>query len=75
MAFNSSLLVSFSSSKFKIARDPFGTGTRIALEVSFPSKEGKALETAYPAPVSVITIFKAAARPLLYLLCMLSTKF
>ena len=65
----------FSSRRFKIANDPFGTGTLIAFEVNFPSKEGNAFETALPAPVSVITMFNAAALPLLYFLCMLSTKF
>ena len=34
-----------------------------------------ALETAFPAPVSVITIFNEAALPLLYFLCILSTRF
>ena len=40
-----------------------------------PIYAGNAFATALPAPVSVITIFKAAARPLRYFLCMLSTKF
>ncbi|CAI8316063.1 MAG: Uncharacterised protein [Flavobacterium sp. SCGC AAA160-P02] len=58
-----------------MAKDPLGTGTRIALEVNFPSKTGNAFATAFPAPVSVITIFNAAALPLLCFLCILSTKF
>ncbi len=62
-------------SRFKIANDPFGTGTRIALEVSLPFNEGNTFETAVPAPVSVITILSAAARPLLDFLCILSTRF
>jgi len=40
--------------RFRIARDPLGTGTRIALEVNLPSNDGNALATALPAPVSVI---------------------
>jgi len=59
----------------EIAKDPFGTGTRIAFDVSLPSNAGIAFATALPAPVSVITIFKAADLPLLFLVCILSTKF
>ena len=40
--------------------DTFGVGTRIALPVSFPLSWGKALDTAFAAPVSVITILSAA---------------
>src|SRR5690606_9208028 len=70
-----SLVVLFLTSKWRMAKDPLGTGTRIAFEVNFPFKEGKALATAGPASASVITILSAAARHLRYLLCMLSTKF
>ena len=75
MLFTSSIEVIFPTSRFKTTKDPFGTGTLIALEVNFPVKLGKAFATALPAPVSVITIFNAAARPLRYFLCILSTKF
>ncbi len=43
--------------------DTFGVGTRIALPVSLPFRTGSALETALAAPVSVITMFRAALRP------------
>ena len=56
------------NSKLRIAKDPLGTGTRIALEVNLPSRLGNALATALPAPVSVITIFNPAALPRRYLL-------
>ena len=46
-------VVFLDNSRFSMARLPFGTGTRMALEVSFPSKFGNALLTALPAPVSV----------------------
>jgi len=55
--------VLFLRSKFKIANEPLGTGTRMALELNFPFKAGSAFATACPAPVSVITMFKPAARP------------
>ena len=70
-----SKVVSFSIVKFNMANEPLGVGTRIALDVNLFSNYGIALVTAFPAPVSVITIFKAAARPLRYLLCILSTRF
>ena len=38
-------------------------------------KDGITLVTAFPAPVSVITMFNAAALPRRYFLCILSTKF
>ena len=63
-----SIDVALFTSKFKIANEPFGTGTLMAFEVSLPSSCGKALLTALPAPVSVITILSAAARPRRYLL-------
>src|SRR5699024_12739443 len=59
--------VFFSSSRFRMASDPLGTGTLIALEVILFFKEGMASTTAVPAPVSVITILTAAALPRLYL--------
>ena len=46
-----------------IANEPFGVGTRTALAVSLLSKEGITLVTAFPAPVSVITMFTAADLP------------
>ena len=58
MLFKSSTVVSFLSSKLSIAKEPLGTGTLMAFEVNFPSKEGNALLTAAPAPVSVITSLK-----------------
>jgi hypothetical protein len=36
--------VVFETSKFKTTKEPFGTGTRIAFEVSFPSNDGNALQ-------------------------------
>ena len=60
---------------FRMAREPFGTGKRIAFEVNLPSNEDIAFATALPAPVSVITMFSAAALPRRYFLCMLSTRF
>ena len=75
MLFTSSIEVVFPTSKFNTTKEPFGTGTRIALEVNFPAKFGNAFATALPAPVSVITMFKAAALPRRYFLCILSTKF
>ena len=44
----SSKFVSFSTVKLRIAKEPFGIGTRIALEVSLPSREGIAFVTALP---------------------------
>src|SRR5690606_19429469 len=67
--------VSLPTSKFNTTNEPFGTGTRIALDVNLPAKLGNAFATAEPAPVSVITMFNAAALPRRYFLCMLSTKF
>src|SRR5690606_2437560 len=60
-------VVFFSNSKCRIANEPFGTGTLMALEVNLFLREGIALETAFPAPVSVITMLIAAALPRLYL--------
>ena len=69
------MVVFLPTSKLRTTSEPLGTGTRIAFEVSLPARLGKAFATALPAPVSVITMFKAAARPRRYFLCMLSTKF
>ena len=44
--------VLFFNSKFRIAKEPLGTGTRIAFDVSFPSNAGKAFATALPAPAN-----------------------
>jgi hypothetical protein len=38
--------VVFDTSKFKTTKEPLGTGTRIAFEVSFPSNDGNAFATA-----------------------------
>ena len=57
-----------------MAKEPLGTGTLIAFEVSLSVNSGSALATAFPAPVSVITILSPAARPLL-ILWKLSTNF
>ena len=43
--------------------DTLGVGTRIALPVSLPSSWGSTLATAFAAPVSVITMLRAALRP------------
>ena len=43
--------------------ETFGVGTRIAFPVSFPFSSGSAFDTAFAAPVSVITMFSAALRP------------
>ena len=48
-----------------IAKETLGVGTLIELAVNFPSSSGNTCPTAEPAPVSVITRFKAALRPLL----------
>jgi hypothetical protein len=40
MAFIATIEVFSDTSRFKITNDPLGTGTRIALEVSFPSNDG-----------------------------------
>ena len=68
-------LVGFWTIKFRIASDPLGVGTLTAFAVNFPSNSGITFTTAFPAPVLVITIFNAAARPLLSFLCILSTRF
>src|SRR5690606_17013992 len=73
--FISSTVVMDFNSRFKMAREPLGTGTRIAFDVSFPARTGNTFATALPAPVSVITIFNAAARPRLDFLWKLSTRF
>ena len=75
MVFIPSGVVVLLSSRFRMARDPLGTGTLMAFEVSFPESAGRALATAFPAPVSVITILRAAARPLRYFEWILSTRF
>jgi hypothetical protein len=49
MAFIATIEVFSDTSRFKITNDPLGTGTRIALEVGFPSNDGNALATAVPA--------------------------
>src|SRR5690606_37741934 len=64
--FKSSTEVCLPTSKFKTTNEPFGTGTRIAFEVNLPAKLGNAFATAEPAPVSVITMFNAAALPRRY---------
>src|SRR5690606_41869639 len=69
-----STVVLFFNSKWRMARDPLGTGTLMALEVNFPLRLGRARATAEPAPVSVMTMFSAAARPLRYLECILSDR-
>ena len=51
IALMSSTEVCLFTSKVKTTNEPFGTGTRIALEVNFPAKEGNAFATALPAPV------------------------
>ena len=75
MALSASRVVSVLSCRFKTTNDPLGTGTRMALDVNLPSNAGSAFATAFPAPVSVMTMLRAAALPLWYFLCMLSTKF
>ena len=75
IALIASVVISEPNLRCRMAKEPLGTGTRIALDVNFPFNAGNALATAFPAPVSVITIFNAAALPLRFLLCILSTKF
>ncbi len=48
-----------------IAKETSGVGTRIAFPVNFPARSGNTFATALAAPVSVITIFIGAERPLL----------
>ncbi len=55
--------------------DTSGVGTRIALPVSLPFITGSALATALAAPVSVMTMFRAAERPRRSPLCQLSIRF
>ena len=71
----SSMLVSLFTSSDITTNETLGVGTRIAFPVSLPFKLGTVLATAFAAPVSVITRFKGAERPLLNFLCMLSSRF
>ncbi len=50
--------VDFSNSKFKIAKEPFGTGTLIALEVNLPSKLNPVVSTPLQVPVLSTQIVK-----------------
>ena len=71
---SSTEVVPFNSND-KIAKEPFGVGTRTAFAVNLSFKSGITFVTAEPAPVDVITMLTAAERPLLGFLCMLSNKF
>ena len=63
------------SVRLRIAIDTFGVGTRIELPVSLPSSSGRALATAFAAPVSVRTMLSAAERPRRSPLWKLSMRF
>ena len=58
-----------------MASETFGTGTRMALPVSFPASSGSAFTTAVAAPVSVITMLSGAERPRRSFLWKLSVRF
>ena len=46
ISFTKALVIFLSSCKFNTTKEPFETGTRIALEVNLPAKEGKVFATA-----------------------------
>ena len=58
-----------------MARETLGVGTLTAFAVSLPTNSGSTCPTALPAPVSVMTIFRAALLPRLSFLWKLSIKF